>query len=314
MSVSLITTVRDEAASVGALAAAVAAQTRRPDEWVVVDGGSRDDTPGRLRAAAAALDLPLRLEVVRGNIAFGRNAAVDAASGSVVVVTDAGCVPERRWLETLVAPLENGACDVAAGLSRARVRSSFDVAQWTLLDQLHGARPTWRGHTLSSRSLAFRRDLARACPYPEWLDHGEDRWLIEEWRRRGAAIHVVEEPDAAVWWDLRASAGAFLAQHFRYMRGDGLGGLRGGRHALRFAYYGALALAAALGHPVVAASLWAAYCGTTVGVRWPEAARGTRAPVRLRSLPWIPPLLAAMDLAKMAGYLAGRVERATTPA
>jgi glycosyltransferase involved in cell wall biosynthesis len=309
MRVSLITTVRDETSSVEALTSAIAAQTRQPDEWIVVDGGSRDDTAERLRSAASARALPLRLEVVPGNIACGRNAAIGAATGSVVAVTDAGCVPEQRWLEALVASLEDGTCDIVAGSTRARVRSAFDLAQWTLLDQLFGAHDTWRAPTLSSRSLAFRRELASQCAYPEWLDHGEDRWLLEEWQRRGHVVRVVEARDAAVVWELRPTLGAFLLQHFRYMRGDARGRLRQGRHALRFAFYAALGLIVAGGQPLLAGALWGVYGAVSAAARWPAAARGMGGSARLGSLLWLAPLLLAMDVAKMAGYLTGRLER-----
>mgnify|MGYP000954309164 CR=1 FL=1 len=48
--VSLILTVLNEAKSLPALLDSIAAQTVRPDEMVVCDGGSRDDTPKLLSA------------------------------------------------------------------------------------------------------------------------------------------------------------------------------------------------------------------------------------------------------------------------
>src|SRR3954451_16383165 len=88
--VALCLTVLDEAGTLDELFASVAAQTRPPNEIVVVDGGSTDDTPaviGRWQARG----LPIVFRVVTGaNISAGRNLAIAAATALVVAVTDAG--------------------------------------------------------------------------------------------------------------------------------------------------------------------------------------------------------------------------------
>lgn len=52
----IISPVRNEAAHIGKVAAGLAAQTRRPDLWLVVDDGSDDETPAILRRLAEELD------------------------------------------------------------------------------------------------------------------------------------------------------------------------------------------------------------------------------------------------------------------
>lgn len=305
MNVSLITTVKNEAASAPALIEAVARQTRPPDEWIVVDGGSTDGTETLFATAP-------RCRVIRapGNIAHGRNVAIDLAAAPLVAVTDAGCRPAPDWLASLVEPLESDRADIAAGATRPRVRSPLDAAQWSLVDQFVLPSVSPRLPAISSRSLAFRREVWEQTPYPEWLDHGEDTWAIREWTRRGWRLERV--PQAVVRWRLRDSPKAFFAQHFRYMRGDGRAGLHGRRHLLRFAFYGALLAllswpeaqpAAALG----AAGIWLIYLAANVPRLVPlTAGHGLR--FALRSLAWLPLLLPGMDGAKMAGYLCGRFD------
>jgi hypothetical protein len=70
--VAVIATVLNEAGAIEALLESLAGQTRRPDEVVIVDGGSRDGTAGRLAAWAATGRLPLRVIVQPGcNISQG---------------------------------------------------------------------------------------------------------------------------------------------------------------------------------------------------------------------------------------------------
>jgi glycosyltransferase involved in cell wall biosynthesis len=83
--VSLVVTVRDEAGAIDELCASIAAQTLAPDEVVVVDGGSADDTVARLGRWRERL--PLRVLTVPGaSISQGRNAGVAAARHELIAV------------------------------------------------------------------------------------------------------------------------------------------------------------------------------------------------------------------------------------
>ena len=89
MKVSVVLTVLNESGSIRAVLDSLAAQSRPADEVVVCDGGSRDGTLAVLHEYAARL--PLRIiEAPGANIAQGRNAAIRAASGEVIAVTDGG--------------------------------------------------------------------------------------------------------------------------------------------------------------------------------------------------------------------------------
>ena len=107
MKVSVIVTVLNEGAAIERLLASLAGQSRPPDEVVVCDGGSTDGTPATLHAWAALGRLPMQVLSEPGaNISAGRNAAIAAATGEIIAVTDAGVRLEPDWLEALVAPFE----------------------------------------------------------------------------------------------------------------------------------------------------------------------------------------------------------------
>lgn len=307
MRVALVLTVLDEAGTIGELLDTIEAQTRRPDEVVVVDGGSRDGTVQELQAWARQGPGRTVLVVPGANISAGRNAAVAATSADVLAVTDAGCRLDPHWLERLLEPLTDPGVAVAMGFYLPDARSTFERLVSCL--NLPDAEEVDPEHFLpSARSVAYRREVFDAVGgYPEWLAIGEDMHFDLAMVRAG--FRRVFVPTAVVHWRLRADMQSFLRQYYRYARGDGIAGMHARRHAARFATYGALL--AALAGP---ARTRPAVLVPVAGLAWwlrptlPRARRrlGPRWPVAVVA---VPALTVAMDAAKMAGYVAGRARR-----
>jgi len=303
--VSLITTVKDAADHVGDFLASLAAQTRAPDEVVVVDGGSSDGTTELLRAAHG-----MTLIEERGaNISRGRNLAIGAASHDAIAVTDADCALEPDWLEKLVEPLESGA-DVSMGFYVPITDGLFQECMAAVNLAIDASEVDPATFMPSGRSVAFRRDaIERVGGYPEWLPIGEDMWVNHRWRELGLDMRFASE--AIVRWPLRPTLGATWTQYFKYARGDAHAGMFPERHALRYGVYAGAA--AALGSrrtwPKVAAAAGAvAYARAPV-----RRARRRIDDPRERALATVvvPALMAWIDTAKMAGYAAGLVDRAS---
>ena len=302
LKVSLVATVKDAAEHVAAFLEAVAAQTRPPDEVVIVDGGSTDGTLDVLRGN----DAVTLIEAPGANIARGRNLAVEAAAHDVIAVSDADCIPEPTWLERLLEPIARGA-DVSMGYYRPLGDSLLQVAAASVLPDPEELRQ--EKFMPSSRSVAFSRSAFRAAGgYPEWLDIGEDMFLDHAWRDLGLRMELV--PDAIVRWRIRPTLGETWRQYARYARGDAEAAMHPKRHALRFAVYGGAAGVMAskrrwlLGAAAIAGAAYVSGPVRRAARRAPDHGLNSVAAAAVT-----PVVIAFIDTAKMAGYLAGLLHR-----
>ena len=307
MKVSLVGTVLNGAGHVEEFLASVAAQTVRPDEVVIVDGGSTDGTAERLRAAGGitVIDEP------GANIARGRNLAIAAAAHDILAVTDVDCVLEPDWLEQLLVPMDRGA-DVSMGFYAPITDGLVQECLAAVNLLLDASEVDPRRFMPSARSIAFRRDaLEAAGGYPEWLDIGEDMWVNHRWRELGLDLEFA--PAALVHWRLRPTLGAVWLQYYRYARGDARGGMYPERHALRYGVYAGAVLASRSRHRLSALAALAgaaAYARTPVRRAWRRIGDpGGRAAATVL----VPALMGWIDTAKMAGYAAGLADRARRP-
>jgi glycosyltransferase involved in cell wall biosynthesis len=312
MKVSVIATVFNEGPAIRRLLDSLAAQTHAPDEVVIVDGGSTDDTLSILQAYADDGRLLLRVLVEPGaNISRGRNVAIAAASGDVIASVDAGGRLESDWLVELIAPLgAKNPPQAVAGFFIPDPQSVFEIAMGaTVLPTLSEIDPD---HFLpSSRSVAFTKAAWQASGgYPEWLDYCED--LIFDFRLRDLFGPFTFAPQALVHFRPRSNLRSFFRQYYRYARGDGKADLWRKRHAIRYlTYLVAAPLLLILGGWV---SLWwwvigvglgvVGLCGTPYRRLWPLL-RPLRWGERLQAILWVPVIRVTGDVAKMVGYPVG---------
>jgi glycosyltransferase involved in cell wall biosynthesis len=300
--VSLVTTVLNADGHVADFLESVAAQSRAPDEIVVVDGGSTDGTLETLRSSPGIT----LIEEAGAGIARGRNVAIAATTHDVIAVSDADCLLEPDWLERLMVPLEAGA-DVAMGAYRPIARTFLErcMAAVNLPDRADGTRRRSCPRTLGRVPTLGDR---RGRWVPEWLAIGEDMYVNHRWRELGMDMRLAR--DAVAWWRLRPDLRSTWTQYFRYARGDAIAEMYPERHALRYGVYGgALYALGSRGARRKLAALGGAVVYTAAPVRRAFALIDDPAE-RVGAVAAVPGLIAFVDVAKMAGYLAGMAVRA----
>ena len=308
MKVSVVATVLNEIDTIERLLDSLVQQCRRPDEIIVVDGGSSDGTVEYLRRRRKQDDL-LRVLVFPGlNIAGGRNKAIEASRCELIACIDAGAWATDNWLAELLREFEDDpSVDVVGGSFRSDPANDFEtVLGATTLPVPEEV----DGETFlpSSRSVAFMKSAwSSVGGYPEWIDYCEDLIFDLELKRQN--FRFAYAPGAEVRFRPRPSVAAYFRQYYLYARGDGKADLWFKRHVIRYLTYATAPIAVILGLQnrllwlvlLIAGMLYikrpiSRLCQMTEG--WPVERR-------LRALLMIPYLRLVGDVAKMAGYPAG---------
>lgn len=100
MRISVAVTVRNDRANMEELLRSLAAQTRRPDQLVVVDARSDDGTFEAVEAFASDAPFPVAAVSEPCNRGAGRTRCVELADGELVAFIDSDCVAHPAWLAT----------------------------------------------------------------------------------------------------------------------------------------------------------------------------------------------------------------------
>ena len=264
---SLVSTVLNDIEGVREMLADLCAQTRFPDEFVVVDGGSKDGSYEHLQSEAARLPFKLRVLQEQGcNVSRGRNLAIDAAANEVILTTDFGCRLDPGWVEGLMRPFEaDPTVEIVTGSWRIRPEDVHTPAQWAEWALNGGkmemvATPTCLA---STRSLAYRKHVwAEFDHYPEDLTLAGDDAIFSLWMV-AAGKKVAAAPDAWCYWHRFEKLRSFLREARRNFRGAGEAifflnyGIRTGALFTLESISAVVLIAALLGLPFGLPPLWA---------------------------------------------------------
>lgn len=217
--VSVVVTTLNEGKTIQAFLASINGQSVLPDELVLCDGGSKDDTVTQVRAFTAEFAIHL-IEAVGANIARGRNTAIRSARNDVLAISDAGSVLDKHWLEEITKPLltQDDVSVVGGGYELEWVTSFERIAAAAELSSERQPRKTFLP---SSRSFALRKTAWHTVGgYPEELTFaGEDTAFCRALQRAGYRIH--RAPSARVTWRPRPNLSSYFKQHMLYGIGDG---------------------------------------------------------------------------------------------
>lgn len=197
MKVSLIATVYNEERNLRDFLDSIVAQTRQPDEVIIVDGGSKDKTYNILKQYAKKYKL-FKVFQKRGNISQGRNEAIKHSKGDIIFTGDCGTVFEKDWIKKLLGGFSKD-IDIVFG--------TWFVDPSNLVERFLVSRsPNWDNLNLetiipSNRCTAFRREVwERLGGFPEHLRRADDNWFHLKAHEQGFTYALVR--NARVAWRL----------------------------------------------------------------------------------------------------------------
>jgi glycosyltransferase involved in cell wall biosynthesis len=213
LKVSVIITLKNEESSIKTFLDSILDQTRKPDEIVMVDGGSNDGTV-KIINQYIQKGAPINLIIKQGaNISMGRNIAIKNSKFDIVASTDLGCRVDKDWLKKLIEKF-NDEIDVVSGVTIPEPRNDVEkcMAELTCYKIEEINEETFLP---SSRSIAFRKSAwEKGGGYPEWLDIAEDTYFDLSMKKAGCNFKVAK--DAIVYWFMRDNYRKLFKQYYKY--------------------------------------------------------------------------------------------------
>lgn len=223
MKISVITTVRNEKASIKPFLNSLISQKRKPDEIIVVDGHSTDGTEKILEQ----YEYLGKIKLISSdcNIAEGRNLAISRAQNNIIAVTDAGCIVDKNWLKEIEqCYLADEKVDVVAGNFKPDCHTPFEEAVYFSSFSPDREETDHGKYFPSSRSVSFKKKAwETAGGYPEWLYAAED--TLFNIRLRQVCMKFVFCKKAIVFWRPRQGLKSLIKQRYNYARGNGRVGI-----------------------------------------------------------------------------------------
>lgn len=297
MKVTVVVTALNEEKTIEKLLQALVGQTSKPNEIIIVDGGSSDDTVNLVRRFSMKNEIEVRVLVKKGNRAKGRNAGIKMTKNNIIAITDAGGYPKRDWLLKITEQFKSKEIQAVSGYYQPVSSSSFQeaVAPYfaVMPDKIHKNME----FLPSSRSIAFRKSIwKKVGGYPERYSHNED--LVFDYNLKTIGVKFFFEPDAVVYWYPPKNLFAAVKQFFRFAFGDAQAGLKRPKIRLIFLRYGAGALLLSFGFYQLLSFLVVLYIAWAIG-------KNSRYVKSRQGIFWLPLIQAVSDFAVMIGFLAG---------
>lgn len=243
MKISVIIPVRNEEDSIDALLSRLLEQTLLPDEIVITDGGSRDETKSIIQGY---IDRGAPVHLISTNGALpgrGRNLAAAHSTGDWLAFTDGGIRPEPNWLEALAEKAEAQQADVVYGTWEPVIDSFFKecaaIAYVAPPIQMDGRplRPRFIASALMRRCV-----WEKVGGFPEHLRSAEDLLFMDD--IEDAKYQIARSPAALVRWQMQPTFWRTFKRFAVYARHNIRAGLWRQWQAAIFQRYALIALAA----------------------------------------------------------------------
>ncbi len=214
--ISVIIPAKNEEKHIKDLLDSLAAQSRKADEIVIVDGGSTDRTVEIIEGYKNE-GLPIKLiQALAALPGRGRNIAMTAAQYDTIAMTDAGIVLDPLWLEKLAAPFEKDpSIEVVYGVYGCRATTLFEKCFSIVYLSAGKPRGSSEVNFPFLASMAIKKDIWKTIGgFKEDLRATEDLIFLKKIEE--LKVPSVLAPDAVAYWRPWASLAETLVLSFKY--------------------------------------------------------------------------------------------------
>lgn len=198
MKVTVVATVLNNGDTVSQLIDSILNQSKKADEIIVVDGGSKDNTVSVLQKYQEGHK---NLKIISDNLnkAESRNVGIEEAKYKIIAQIDGSCVADRDWLENLLLPMEDREVGVSAGFYDIVAETPIAKAVAPFIG-ITPKRLDPRAYMPTGRSMAIRKSVWRDLHgYSEDLQwSGEDN--LFNYKLLKKKIKIARVPNAFVYW------------------------------------------------------------------------------------------------------------------
>ena len=213
--VSVVVAARDEEENIAALLSDLSQQTHDDLEVIVIDDHSVDDTVKIVEYFPNVILLQASQEGKKAAI----SQAVEAASNSIIITTDADCRLVPKWVEKMIAPFVNEQVELVVGpVSFHEEVNAFEKAQSlefvSLIASGAGAIGAQQAFMCNGANLAFRKVNYTAVETDK--ASGDDVFLLHHAKKNGSEIVFVKEQEAIVFTSPKEGIHSFLQQRKRW--------------------------------------------------------------------------------------------------
>lgn len=194
-SVAVIIRTKNEEEFIRETLEAVSAQSKQPDEIIVVDSGSRDST---LQIASRFETIVVQIEPEEFTYGRALNIGFGRASSDVLVSLSADALPaDEDWLAKLTGALKDRRTAGVYGRQTARAGTNLSEKRDLEIRYSAERRVQSDDYFFSNVNSAIKKEVWDRIKFSESMPMAED-W---DWARRAQAkgYSIVYEPDAVVF-------------------------------------------------------------------------------------------------------------------
>ncbi len=225
MKISFVATVLNEEKNIKFLLSSLIHQSRKPDEIIIVDGGSKDGTVKEIKnfITGSKIQSKFKLIVKKGNRSIGRNEGIAKARGDVIVISDFGCVLDKDWVKNISKPFRRKEVEVVAGYYKGLGISHFakSLIPYVLVmpDKINP-----KSFLPSGRSMAIRKNVWKKFGgFPREYSSNEDYVFAKRLKKGG--VRIVFRKNAIAYWIPRKNIFEAFFMFFRFAQGDSQAGI-----------------------------------------------------------------------------------------